>query len=94
MPVLTDSEVLEEKECDSAEFADQTICHAGLRIGYAVGARDIIEKLRKVRMPWSVNSIAIEAAHYLIGHAGDYAVDCNGLHAEALRVSAALKWVL
>ena len=44
MPVLTDSEVLEKKECDSAEFADQTICHAGLRIGYAVGARDIIER--------------------------------------------------
>ena len=46
-------------------------------------------------MPWSVNSIAIEAAHYLIGHAGDYAVDCNGLHAEGSQsVRGSEKWVL
>ncbi len=91
MPVLTDSEVLERKNVILLNSLTKQFVVPGLRIGYAVGSRDIIEKLRKVRMPWSVNSIAIEAAHYLIGHAGDYAVDSNGLHAEALRVSAALR---
>ncbi len=35
---------------------------AGLRIGYAVGAEDLIDELVRVRPPWSVNSMAQVAA--------------------------------
>lgn len=35
---------------------------AGLRIGYLVGPRDIVATLRKVRPPFSVNSVAQSAA--------------------------------
>jgi histidinol-phosphate aminotransferase len=35
---------------------------AGLRIGYLVGPRDIVDTLRKVRPPFSVNSVAQSAA--------------------------------
>ena len=31
---------------------------AGLRLGYAVGRRDVIETLARVRPPWSVNALA------------------------------------
>ena len=35
---------------------------AGLRAGYAVGPPEVIEALRRVRVPWSVNAVAQAAA--------------------------------
>lgn len=62
----------------------------GLRIGYAIGAAWILDRMRALRMPWSVNSIAIEAAHYLLDNSSDYVFDALSLHSEAERVSSAL----
>lgn len=63
----------------------------GLRIGYATGASHIIGELKKSRMPWSVNALAIEAAIYLITHKNDYNTDPVALHREALRLSDGLR---
>ena len=60
----------------------------GLRIGYAIGNAAIISQLRAMRMPWSVNSLAIEAARYLLSHDEDYVIDSRRLHEEALRISS------
>jgi len=38
----------------------------GLRIGFAVGEADVIERLRDRALPWNVNSLALEALHYLL----------------------------
>jgi histidinol-phosphate aminotransferase len=35
---------------------------AGLRVGYAVGPADVVEALRRVQPPWSVNALALVAA--------------------------------
>lgn len=59
----------------------------GLRIGYAVGACGLINKIRYLKMPWSVNSIAIEASHYLLGNSHNYIIDLDSLHSEVLRVA-------
>ncbi len=59
----------------------------GLRIGYAMGASAVIEGIRRWRMPWSVNGLAIKAALYLLGNIADYLIDAPMLHAEALRMS-------
>lgn len=59
----------------------------GLRIGYAIGPEKIIKMLRSIRMPWSVNSIAIAAAHFLLDNTSLYRVDKEALHDEALRLS-------
>lgn len=40
----------------------------GLRIGFAIGHRDLISRLRECKMPWSVNRLAIEAGCYIFGH--------------------------
>lgn len=40
---------------------------AGLRIGYLVAHRDIIAKLRKYQIPWSVNFFAQLAAELILG---------------------------
>ncbi|MGV7226142.1 MAG: pyridoxal phosphate-dependent aminotransferase [Nitrosopumilus sp.] len=35
----------------------------GIRIGYAVGSKKIIKVLQKIKIPWSVNSLAQDAAN-------------------------------
>lgn len=61
----------------------------GLRLGYAVANRIIIEILRKRRIPWSVNSLAIEAARFLLSNDKDYRFDPASLVNESRRVAAA-----
>ena len=41
---------------------------AGLRIGYALGSKQIIEILQKVKIPWNVNYIAQSAAAVALCH--------------------------
>lgn len=55
----------------------------GLRIGYAIGPAKILNRLRSLRMPWSVNSIAIESAHYLLDNSSSYFFDAMSLHNQA-----------
>lgn len=62
----------------------------GLRLGYAVGAEELISDVRSRRMPWSVNAIAIEAGKYLIAHSGEYRIDVSALCSERKRVAEAL----
>ncbi len=38
----------------------------GIRIGYACGSKEIIKILQKIKIPWSVNSIAQDAANEVI----------------------------
>lgn len=63
----------------------------GLRIGYTLGCHHILDALQKIRMPWSVNSIAIEAAKFLLENDNDYLIDAHSLHSEALRISDAFR---
>ena len=44
----------------------KTFAMPGLRLGYAVGASEIIQKLASIRIPWSVNSLAIAAGCYIV----------------------------
>ncbi len=41
---------------------------AGLRLGYVVACPELIRRISQVRMPWSVNGMAIAAGEYLVGH--------------------------
>lgn len=63
----------------------------GLRIGYAVAAGSLINKIRYLKMPWSVNSIAIEASHYLLENSHNYIIDADSLHSEALRIAGVFR---
>ncbi|KDR96506.1 L-threonine O-3-phosphate decarboxylase [Peptoclostridium litorale DSM 5388] len=44
---------------------------AGLRIGYGVGHRSIIEKMEKFKEPWTVNAFALEALPLMMAD-GEY----------------------
>lgn len=44
----------------------------GLRIGYIVANKSITEELSKYIIPWSVNTLAIEAAKYILIHPAQF----------------------
>ena len=62
----------------------------GLRLGYITGSAALLSRVRKCRMPWAVNQLAIEAGHYLLAHKSDYALDLPALMAERERMAREL----
>lgn len=62
----------------------------GLRLGYMTGCRNLIDEVRRHRMPWSVNRVAIDAAMYLLGEGGCIAADIPSLVEESRRLAANL----
>lgn len=63
----------------------------GLRVGYAIGSAPVVSKLRSMRMPWAVNSFAIEASHFLLDHKNEYIIERDLLHCEAEEISKSLE---
>ena len=47
-----------------------TKCYAipGLRLGYMTASAALLQRIRTQRMPWSVNTMAIEAGHYFLAN--------------------------
>ena len=62
----------------------------GLRIGYITGPASLLSRIRECRMPWAVNQLAIEAAHYLLAHKSDYLLDLDALMKERERMAREL----
>jgi threonine-phosphate decarboxylase len=44
-------------------FVLRSLTKSGIRIGYAAGSKEIIDILKKIQIPWSVNSLAQDAAN-------------------------------
>jgi histidinol-phosphate aminotransferase len=63
---------------------------AGLRVGYAVGAPEVAEALRKVCSPFSVSTLAQAAATAALDCRDELLAACAGVVEERLRVRAAL----
>ena len=63
----------------------------GMRIGYLVAHPDRIDRIRKRMMPWSVNSLAIEAALYCFEHEEEFNVDTLALINERERIAKKLQ---
>lgn len=63
---------------------------AGLRVGYCVAPQPIIAALRKVHVPFSVNSLAQVAALASLDVADELLARCQGITAERDRVRAEL----
>ena len=58
----------------------------GIRLGYVTAHPALIERIRAVRMPWSVNAIAIEAGLYLTRHPDTAPIDLKALLTETQRL--------
>jgi threonine-phosphate decarboxylase len=64
----------------------KSFCIPGLRLGYIVASPIIIERLKLLRQPWSVNAMAIEAGKYCIEHEPKMIPDLEAYLAEAKRL--------
>jgi len=62
----------------------------GLRLGYVTAHPQLVEQIRSVRMPWSVNALAVEAGLYLCSHPDTAPIDLSALLAETRRLREAL----
>ena len=54
----------------------------GLRVGFVLGAAELVERLRKLKMPWSVNQLAMAAGLYIFNHPQDFVLPLEPLLAE------------
>ncbi|MCC6853041.1 MAG: histidinol-phosphate transaminase [Rubrivivax sp.] len=63
---------------------------AGVRLGYLSGAAALIDEIEKVRPPYNVGVLNVEAARFALEHAGAYARQAALLKAERARLHQAL----
>lgn len=62
----------------------------GLRLGYMVAHRVICEKIRKIKMPWSVNSMALQAGLFIVQNHQKLLPSTHALVTESQRLQKAL----
>ena len=80
---------------EAASFPNVTLLHSmtkqyaipGLRVGYFTASEGLTDDVRCRRMPWSVNSLAIEAAKYLLEEGDGISADIPQLLAERERLT-------
>lgn len=80
---------------EAASFPNVILLHSmtkqyaipGLRVGYFTASEGLTDDVRCRRMPWSVNSLAIEAAKYLLEEGGGISADIPQLLAERERLT-------
>ena len=80
---------------EAASFPNVILLHSmtkqyaipGLRVGYFTASEGLTDDVRCLRLPWSVNSLAIEAAKYLLEEGDGISADIPQLLAERERLT-------
>lgn len=88
VPMPTAAELLRLKNVVAIYSLTKKYSIPGLRIGYIVAQRELIASLKNKIMPWSINTLAIEAAKYLINNKVN--PDIKTILAETKRLWAAI----
>lgn len=63
---------------------------AGVRLGYMMGPKALIEQVDKVRPPYNISVLNCEAALFALEHAGTFANQAQDLRAQRTRLQQAL----
>ena len=63
---------------------------AGVRLGYMMGRVDLIEQVEKVRPPYNISVLNVEAALFALEHADEFARQAEVIKSERERLMAAL----
>jgi threonine-phosphate decarboxylase len=63
----------------------------GLRLGYMIAHEDVMRKVSVFRMPWSVNTLALEAGKYIFLHYNDFILDKELIYQESKAFQLALE---
>jgi histidinol-phosphate aminotransferase len=64
---------------------------AGVRIGYLIGRRGLIQEIDKLRPPFNVSVLNAEAAMFALDHVDEYGRQAATIRVERERLQAALK---
>jgi threonine-phosphate decarboxylase len=84
--LLEDAEVVKLPNVIVLHSMTKRFSMPGLRLGYVTAHPDLIGRIRAVRMPWSVNALAIEAGLFLCAHPDTAPIDLPALLAETERL--------
>lgn len=63
---------------------------AGVRIGYLLGARELVDQVEKLRPPYNISVLNAEAAFFALEHADVYAAQAAELRQQRQRLFSAL----
>lgn len=86
LPVL-----MKYPNCVLLRSLTKSFCIPGLRLGFVVSNSTLIKKMRRFKMPWSVNSMAIEAGYYIYHNSHRMALPLQQLLAETAALQQAVK---
>ena len=89
-PMLKPSEMVDCYNLMLIGSLSKKYCIPGLRLGYVFSSPIIIDRLRQIRQPWSVNAMAIEAGKYCIEHEPKMIPDLDNYLSEAKRLHSRL----
>jgi histidinol-phosphate aminotransferase len=64
---------------------------AGVRIGYLIGRRELVQEVDKLRPPFNVSVLNAEAALFALDHVDEYERQAAIIRSERARLQAALK---
>jgi len=71
-PKLTPSDVARSSNIIQLHSMTKRFAIPGLRLGFIVASSNIIRGLRSIKMPWSVNALALEACRWLLFNASSF----------------------
>ncbi|SEW57389.1 pyridoxal phosphate-dependent aminotransferase [Chitinophaga arvensicola] len=63
----------------------------GLRLGYITGRKQLLDRVRAFRMPWSVNTLALEAGYYILEHPEQFRISTDSLLQETFHLREAIR---
>jgi len=89
-PMLEMKEMLDCYNVMILQSLSKKYCVPGLRLGYLTASPIIIDRLRDIRQPWTVNALAIEAGKWLIENDPKVLPDLKEYLDEAQRVKQKL----
>jgi len=92
-PVIKPNEVVDCYNAIIIRSFSKKYCIPGLRLGYLTASPIIIDRLRQIRQPWTVNTLAIEAGKFLIGHDPKVLPDMKDYLIEAQRLKHELEQI-
>lgn len=68
-------------------------CIPGLRLGYIMSNEEIINKIKSIKAPWTINTLAIEAGKYFMTHLQKYALPVNQIFDYKKRLTESMEQI-
>ncbi len=85
-PLLKPSEMMDCHNVFILHSMSKRFCVPGIRLGYVTASPILISRLRQLRQPWTVSSLAIEAGLFLVGNKIEVLPDRQAYLEEARRL--------